>query len=63
MHDLIIHLTDAEKRRVDLAAAAVGKTPAELVADELRYRFGMLTQTANVLELRVAMEDAVDGCD
>lgn len=63
MHELTIRLTDVERRRVDLAAAALGKTPAELIADELRYRFGMLTQAADVVELRSAMGDVTDGCD
>lgn len=63
MHELTIQLTDAERRRVDLAAAAMGKTPEQLVADELRYRFGMLIRAADVIELRGAIEDVNDGCD
>jgi hypothetical protein len=63
MHDITIHLTDAEKRMVDLAAAAMGKTTAELLADELRYRCGMLTRAADVVALRTARKDGTDGCD
>lgn len=63
MHEVRIHLTDAERLQVDLAAAALGKTPGEMVADELRYRFGMLTRASDVVELRRAMGDSTDGCD
>lgn len=63
MHELTIKLTARERLRLDLAAAALGKSPEELVADELRYRFGMLTRAADVTELRSAMKDATDGRD
>ena len=54
MPELTIQLTPAEKRRLDLAAAALGKSVDEMVADELRYRYELLTFPPDVRVLRIA---------
>ena len=49
MPDLTIALTDDEKRRLDIAAAALGKSAAQMVSDELRQRYALLTRISDVV--------------
>lgn len=62
MPDLTIALTDDEKRRLDLAAAALGKSASELVSDELRHRYALLTRVSDVVMLN-ADAGVSDGHD
>lgn len=48
MPDLLIQLTTEELRRLNLAAAALGKTPEQMVSDELHDRYALMTQASDV---------------
>jgi hypothetical protein len=61
MCELIIMLTNDERRRADLAAAALGKTVAEMVADELHARYGVLEQGSEVVLLQLKPQEGTDG--
>lgn len=52
MHEITVLLTDEEKLCLEGAAAAMGKTPGQLVADELRHRHGLPNVSGYVVELR-----------
>jgi plasmid stability protein len=56
MPDLTIALTDGEKRRLDIAAAALGKSVEQLVSDELRWRYLMVTRASDVVILKGSVE-------
>lgn len=56
MPDITIALTDDEKRRLDLAAAALGKSAEQMVSDELRLRYSVMTRLSDVVILRGVRE-------
>lgn len=63
MTEVTIALTTSERRRLDLAAAAMGKSPEQMVADELRFRYGLRLRAADVVELRASANEVSDGHD
>jgi hypothetical protein len=57
MSELIIMLTSDERRRLDLAAAALGKTATQMVADELHARYGVLGKVSDVVLLHPSPQE------
>lgn len=51
MPDIAIHLTAEESRRLQQAAASLGTTPEQLVADEIRRRYALASRIGQVIPL------------
>ena len=65
MPEIAIDVTEAERRRIEMAAAATGKTVEQMVADELRSRYALLDLPGKVIPLRLRPKKggAGDGHD
>lgn len=65
MPEIAIVVTDAELRRIEMAALLLGKTVEQMVASELRARYALLDLPGKVIPLRLRPKKggADDGHD
>lgn len=60
MPEIAIVVTDAELRRIEMAALVLGKTVEQMVAGELRARYALLDLPGKVIPLRLRQKKEVD---
>lgn len=61
MPEIAIDVTEAEMQRIAAAAAMLGKTVEQMVADELRARYALLDLPGKVIPLRLRSRKGEGG--